>query len=376
MHRLEFLLVFIDDPTAADVVREDFIVSREDDKCVFRWVKNARKDPVGEPVSGRILREGLKKDLSVLKVDISGTITQAGEGLGTRKQELEKARLKAAHAQANNLQELAEDMLRGGPDSNVIRDPSDELSQQLHPTTRAKRPKTPKKRTPAQIAHVKEQLNNMPCFQNGPNKIELWEGKGVYCPDGFLTTARLRYGLQPQSLFRTILRILFPPRFRLLDGVSFSGKSSTVAVSSNLIESIVLYVQGVFRMNGGVVEDIKINPQAIVTNLICNTRKKHNINVNDLPPTDNSLDLDLDLETDDHLEETAAEQGTEIAERRAEQRAEQTAERTSNTATPPPRSGPLQTPQTPQTPQTFQTLQTLQILPRTPTSFQTEHGST
>ncbi|KAE8752311.1 hypothetical protein FOCC_FOCC001104, partial [Frankliniella occidentalis] len=224
-----FLLVFSDDPPAADVVREDFIVSKTaDNKCVFRWVKDAKKDPVGVPVSGRILREGMKKDMRVLKVDVSGTITQ-GAGLGTRKQELEKARLRAAYAQKHNLQELAENMLHLG---------IDELAQQLNPTKRVKRPKTPKKRNPAQIALVNGQLNNMPCFKNGPHKIEVWEGKGVYCPEGFLTTARLRYGLQPLSLFRTILRILFPTRFRLLDGASYSGKYCTVAVPPKLIESI------------------------------------------------------------------------------------------------------------------------------------------
>jgi hypothetical protein len=57
--RRDFFLIFSENPPAADVVREDFLVSKEaTGKCVFRWVKNVKKDPEGEQVSGKIVRQG------------------------------------------------------------------------------------------------------------------------------------------------------------------------------------------------------------------------------------------------------------------------------------------------------------------------------
>ncbi len=55
MGKKDFLLIFSMDPAAADVIREDFLVSLDGNQCVFQWECKKGKF---ENVCGTILQRG------------------------------------------------------------------------------------------------------------------------------------------------------------------------------------------------------------------------------------------------------------------------------------------------------------------------------
>ena len=61
----------------------------------------------------------MKKDLLILKVDAAGLIVQTS-GIGTRKQEVEKERLRQAYAQELHLQDVAGQLLENGAGKHCL----------------------------------------------------------------------------------------------------------------------------------------------------------------------------------------------------------------------------------------------------------------
>lgn len=145
----------------------------------------------------------MKKDLSVLLVNQEGKISTGiskDEGLGTRRQEVEKERLRQARSQEINLQNQAELLLSaGGPGKYslikingicslvsmwVLMDPfliscliylTELMLNQLQPVVRTKkRSSLPKKRDPRYLQSLSARLDNLPCFktEKGDQKVK------------------------------------------------------------------------------------------------------------------------------------------------------------------------------------------------------------
>ncbi|KAE8747062.1 hypothetical protein FOCC_FOCC006200 [Frankliniella occidentalis] len=137
--RVPFALIFTSDPPAADVVRRDRIVQGPFEKgaeCRFQWAdpklqpkkdkdKNKPKPPpVTVELQGRIIETGTKVGLEKLHVSEYAEIVENG-GVGTRAQEQARLKTLQNNAEINQLQNIAEQLVNGGPGlGNVPEGPS------------------------------------------------------------------------------------------------------------------------------------------------------------------------------------------------------------------------------------------------------------
>lgn len=141
---------------------------------------------------------------------------------------------------------------------------------------RVKRPRLPKKRSPALLQLLKEKAENLPCFSssNGvcyqcPTSAAivsalfqhslsvsyflisfqgtfLWGREWNFCDVGALGILRLRYRRQPKVLHLECYKLLIPDELLRTDGISATGKRGCVTFPARLNETItsksILYV--------------------------------------------------------------------------------------------------------------------------------------
>ncbi|KAK3916437.1 RNA-binding motif, single-stranded-interacting protein 3, partial [Frankliniella fusca] len=202
-----------------------------------------------------------KKYLSTLNVSEEGVFC-AGPGVGTRKQEVERARMRVVNAQKLNLQRVAEDLLEEG----------DAIQENVRPQVKSKRPSLPVKRSHEVLSAIDTKLNSLACFTNAEGKVELArKGSGIFVNYGRLSVGRLRYKNKPKSMFLYILKLCLPEEILVMDGVSSS-----------------VYVQNMFIRHGGKLEDIDYDPLAVLQNLIDNSRRKLGVTINREIPSSSS----------------------------------------------------------------------------------------
>ncbi|KAK3927864.1 ATP synthase F(0) complex subunit C1, mitochondrial [Frankliniella fusca] len=173
------------------------------------------------------VKSGTKKYLSTLNVSEEGVFC-AGPGVGTRKQEVERARMRVVNAQKLNLQRVAEDLLEEG----------DAIQENVRPQVKSKRPSLPVKRSHEVLSAIDTKLNSLACFTNAEGKVELArKGSGIFVNYGRLSVGRLRYKNKPKSMFLYILKLCLPEEILVMDGVSSSGKRGCRKIPAAIVDN-------------------------------------------------------------------------------------------------------------------------------------------
>ncbi|XP_034239386.1 uncharacterized protein LOC117644226 [Thrips palmi] len=180
-------------------------------------------------------------------------------GLLTRKREIERLRMLQVNAEKITLQTAAEQLLAEGADA---------VSQLAQPVIKTKKVASRRNLRPSEAQRLQEELAKIGCFGDKSGRTRLCKDYNVFINSEKLSIALLKYRRKPAKLHQAVLKLALPEKILRLDGISRTGKKGCVGISSDITESITLYVSAVYRAAGGDVAEIDYDPDAKLKNLL------------------------------------------------------------------------------------------------------------